>query len=51
MSEIKNKRNSRRPTKAEQPFYSMKNSHRNFQQIKKEEMLKRLQPNLFIVKS
>jgi len=51
MSEPKNlKRNSRRPTASQQPFNSMKNSHRNWEQVRKEEMLKRLQPNLFIVK-
>jgi len=39
-------RNSRRPTKAQQPFYSMKNSHRNSEQIRRDIELAKIQPQL-----
>lgn len=39
-------RNARRPTASQQPFNSMKNSHRNWEQVRKEEELKKMQPQL-----
>jgi hypothetical protein len=47
MAERKNiTRNARRPKVSEQPFSSMKNSHRNWEQARKEEELKKIQPCL-----
>ena len=39
-------RNARRPTASQQPFNSMKNSHRNWEQVRKKEELKNIQPCL-----
>ena len=48
MSERKNViRNSRRPKVNEQPFNSMKNSHRNYETIRKERELKEVQNSLW----